>query len=270
MFQKFGAVLSATAAMVPSPSFADVLHPIANWVVDYREDQCLASRDYGSAAKPVTLGIRPAPTGETYELLVARPGHGPDYATESKGAVDFGKGPIRAWLLSYGGKTSKSDIYQFRITAAEMEQASSAATVIVSPEGAPNLTFELRSMPALLKGLKDCTADLRKYWNSDDTNFRTIATQAKGDIRSVFTADDYPRDAIQRNQGGTSQFLLLIDEKGAVAGCHVMRPSGVPVLDAMSCQVIRKRAKFTPARDAEGHSVRSSVITPPIVWRMEG
>jgi len=38
----------------------------------------------------------------------------------------------------------------------------------------------------------------------------------------------------------------------------------------MSCQVIRKRAKFTPARDAEGHSVRSSVITPPIVWRMEG
>jgi TonB family protein len=270
MFQKFNAALLFAAALIPNPASAAVLHPIANWVVDYREDQCLASRDYGSAAKPVTLGIRPAPNGETYELLVARPGHGPDYATESRGAVDFGSGRIRAWLLSYGGKKSKSDIHQFRISSADMDRALSAPTVTVSPGDVPDLTFELKSMPALLKGLKECTADLQKYWNADGEKDGTIAKPPKGDVRGVFRSDDYPGDAIQLNQGGTSRFLLLIDEQGSVAGCHVLEPSGVPVLDAMGCQVIRKRAKFAPALDPNGHAIRSTYTTPPIVWRMEG
>src|SRR5436305_5440572 len=113
----------------PTPSAADVLHPIQNWVVDYREDQCLATREYGSADKPITLAIRPAPNGETYELLVGRKHFGPDFATEQKGYVDFGNGRIRSWLLNYGFAKTKSDIYQFRISAAEMQQALSARTV---------------------------------------------------------------------------------------------------------------------------------------------
>jgi hypothetical protein len=36
----------------------------------------------------------------------------------------------------------------------------------------------------------------------------------------------------------------------------------------MGCQVIRKRAKFTPARDAAGKPVRDSYVTPPVAWRL--
>jgi protein TonB len=70
------------------------------------------------------------------------------------------------------------------------------------------------------------------------------------------------------SQEGTVQFLLLVDEKGAVAGCHIEKPSGVPILDAAGCQVIRERLKLTPARDAQGRPVRSSLVTPPITWRL--
>ncbi len=72
------------------------------------------------------------------------------------------------------------------------------------------------------------------------------------------------------NQEGSAQFLLLINEKGSVAGCQVLKPSGVPVFDALGCQVITKRAKFTPALDAAGKPMRSSVTTPEIVWRLGG
>jgi hypothetical protein len=34
--------------------------------------------------------------------------------------------------------------------------------------------------------------------------------------------------------------------------------------------VIQERAKFTPATDKSGKPVRSTVITPPINWRVEG
>jgi TonB family protein len=252
-----------------APAPAEVLQPIQNWVLDYREEQCVAYRDYGSPQKPITLGVRPAPNGETYELLVARPRSGPAFATEQKGSVDFGRGPINAWILNYGGKQSKTDVYQFRISAADMEQGRSARTVTLRPTSAPDFTFELQSMPALLKGLQDCTADLKRYWNMDGEKVGRIATLSRGDIRSLFSADDYPEEAMQRNQGGDSTFLLLVDEKGAVAGCHVLKPSGVPVLDAMGCQVIRQRAKFTPARDAQGKAVRSTLVTPRVSWRME-
>jgi len=270
----FRRVLSAaiSAALVSSATSAraEVLQPVGNWVLDYRDDQCLATRDYGRPEKPITLGVRPAPNGETYELLVSQPRQGPEFATESKGAVDFGHGSIKAWLLSYGGKISKSNVYQFRVSAADMAQASSSPTVTFKPEGAPNLSFALRSMPALLKGLQDCLSDLQRYWNASGEKDGSIATPAKGDIRSVFTANDYPADAAQRDQQGSSEFLLLIDEKGSVAGCHVLKPSGVPVLDAMGCQVIRRRAKFTPAQGRDGKPIRSTVTTPPVVWRVEG
>jgi protein TonB len=64
------------------------------------------------------------------------------------------------------------------------------------------------------------------------------------------------------------RFLVLVNETGGVAGCDVVLSSGNPLLDAMGCQVIRKRARFTPALDASGKPARDSVITPEVIWQM--
>ena len=73
-------------------------------------------------------------------------------------------------------------------------------------------------------------------------------------------------EAMLRSQEGKAQFLLLIDESGKVAGCDVLVASGVPAFDVMGCQVIRDKAKFSPAREAKGAAVRSTVVTPPVKW----
>jgi len=269
MFHRVCLAVIPITLLSTAPASGETLQPIKNWVVDYRDDQCLASRDYGNPDKPITLGVRPSPNGETYELLVRQPHYGPSYAMELKAAVDFGKGPIKAWLLSYASADHKSNLYQFRISAEEMSQAKSASTVTVDPSGSPSITFALKSMPELLQSLQACTADLESYWNANGDKDGSIATPAKGDIRSVFSADDYPDVALQLEQSGSTQFLLLIDEKGAVAGCHTLKPSGIPVLDAMGCQVITKRAKLSPARDKQGKAVRSTLTTPPVKWSLE-
>lgn len=271
MFRRVTHVTAATLALVAgAPAPAEVLHPVRNWVVDYRQEQCVASREYGSPDKPITFGIRPAPNGETYELLVARQRAGPDFAIEDRGSVDFGQGRINAWFLNYGGRHSKAYVYQFRISASEMEQARSAKAVTLQATNAPDFTFELKSMPELLKGLQECTVDLQRYWNMGQEGEKQIAVPSKGDIRAIFSADDYPAEAMRRRQEGSARFLLLIDERGSVAGCHVVKPSGVPVFDALGCQVMTKRAKFTPALDASRKPIRSSVTTPEIVWRLGG
>lgn len=245
------------------------LQPLKPWYLDYGETQCAATRDYGDAQKPVTLAIIPAPNGTTYELsLLYRIPH-TGFADELEGYVDFGSGRIKAWLLRHGSKDHKLTLYRFRIDAAEMAQARAARAVTFHIQGA-DFTFALDHIPPLLDGLQRCTDDLKSYWNFDGEADGHIAVPAKGDARSVFTADDYPAEAMRNQQEGTAQYLLLIDEKGTVAGCRIVEPSGVPALDAMGCVVLQDRARFTPALDRTGKPVKSTLTTPPITWRIAG
>ena len=190
------------------------------------------------------------------------------FAEELEGSVDFGRGAIKAWLLHYRIGSNKLDAYQYRITALEMAQARGAASITLQIKNRSGVSFSLEAMPDLLNGLDACTADLKRYWNMDGSEAASIAVPSKGDIRSIFKSEDYPWEAQVRSQQGTVQFLLLIDEAGKVAACHVQLPSNVPVIDAMGCIVIRERATFKPARDRVGKAVRSTIVTPPIVWRL--
>lgn len=270
MFGRCATVKAALilAVIAPASAGAEPLAPLQPWTLDYAESQCNASRSYGRADDPLLLAIRPAPNGESYELVVGRARQGPKYAEEIKGRVDFGNGPIRPWLLHYGGRGNKVDVYAYRISAAEMAQARTASAVNLVAKEEIHLSFKLDHMAELLSGLEQCTADLKRYWNIDWKETGNVATPAKGDVRGIFSDDDYPAEALMGNKEGAGRFLLLIDEKGSVAGCHVERPSGVPIIDAMSCQVIRERAKFKPAVDAKGRPVRSSYFTPMITWRL--
>ena len=51
---------------------------------------------------------------------------------------------------------------------------------------------------------------------------------------------------------GTVQASLTIGPDGRVVGCNVTRSSGNSSLDGATCNILRRRAKFTPARDSNG------------------
>ena len=109
--------------------------------------------------------------------------------------------------------------------------------------------------------------------NSNATPASPIRSQpasAKGDLRSVFTADDYPSDALQNSEEGTVRARLDVDTAGLVMKCTIVQSSGHRSLDDATCKVIAERARFTPARDDSGTAVPDSVDTPPVTWRLEG
>ena len=96
------------------------------------------------------------------------------------------------------------------------------------------------------------------------------ATSAKGDLRTLFSADDYPASAQAAGAEGTAQAELTIGPDGRVVGCSLTRSTGNSALDSATCNILRRRAKFTPARDSNGNPTTDTVPTPPIVWRLEG
>ncbi|MBW0007582.1 MAG: TonB family protein [Sphingomonas sp.] len=100
---------------------------------------------------------------------------------------------------------------------------------------------------------------------------KTVSAQsARGDLRTLFSADDYPAAAQAAEAQGTAQATLTVSPSGQVVGCSLIRSTGNGALDAATCNILRRRAKFTPARDSNGQPTTDTVTTPPIVWRLEG
>ena len=252
---------SSIAAAAPAPQ---LMQPVDKWQLDFGDTQCTAARSFGDAAGPVVLGIVPTLNGAYYKIMVSVPRAGPPYAKEAKGTVDFGRGPIASDLLYFGKSGVKQSVYQVVLPAAQIAQAEGATGMTVSADRA-SYGFALADMGSLLAGLRECNADLNKYWNMGQAPAVT-AGEPLGDIRNVLTARDYPTEAQWVKPSRTVQYQLLIDEKGAVARCDVLSPSGAQVLDSTGCQVIAGRTKFKPAKDAAGKPVRSAWTTPPLVW----
>jgi TonB family protein len=248
---------------------ATPLQPSGKWNVSNGDTLCIASRSYGSPAGPVSLSIVPSPNGETYELLVASRYSAGERAIEEQGSVDFGSGPVKAWGLFYQTANKSSDVHDFRVPAVEMARAESAPDMTLHIADSSDFTFALDSMPEVLSELGSCTAELQRRWNMDKDQNSLFSKFAHADLRSVFSPEDYPIQAIRKEQGGTGQYLLLVDEKGKVDGCQVLQATGAPVLDVTACVVIENKAKFTPALDKSGRPVRSAIITPPINWKVQ-
>jgi TonB family protein len=72
------------------------------------------------------------------------------------------------------------------------------------------------------------------------------------------TDDDYPSAALRAGETGVVGFELLVSTTGAVSDCRVTSPSGSAQLDFVTCALLKRRARFKPARDVDGRAVPQS------------
>lgn len=74
------------------------------------------------------------------------------------------------------------------------------------------------------------------------------------------TPDDYPTEALKTESSGKVVAALTLDQMGRVSGCRVAVSSGTSSLDAKTCEVFTKRARFVPAQDQAGNPVTSTIV----------
>ena len=83
--------------------------------------------------------------------------------------------------------------------------------------------------------------------------------RARANLPSLFSTDDYPAAALRRNEGGTVGFTVSVNRRGKVDRCVVTSSSGSESLDGATCGIIQRRARFEPARDANGQAVADKI-----------
>lgn len=90
----------------------------------------------------------------------------------------------------------------------------------------------------------------------------------RGDVRGLFSTDDYPSRALRNEEQGTVRARLTIDTRGRVSGCSIVQSSGSAMLDETTCRLLERRARFSAATDSSGNAVAGSYTTPPIRWEI--
>jgi protein TonB len=86
-------------------------------------------------------------------------------------------------------------------------------------------------------------------------------------LQSLINVADYPPSALQEREQGRPGFRLTVGPDGRVTGCVVLVSSGSPALDSTTCQVMRSRARFSPALDSNGRPVEDQ-YWGEIAWRI--
>jgi len=93
------------------------------------------------------------------------------------------------------------------------------------------------------------------------------AARAKGNLPSLFSTDDYPQSAIRNEEQGTTAVRMTIGTDGRVTDCSITQSSGSAALDQATCNILRRRARFTPAKDQAGNPITDS-FSQRIRWEL--
>lgn len=88
--------------------------------------------------------------------------------------------------------------------------------------------------------------------------FEPVGARVRGNPGKWVTDADYRTRWIYEEMAGTARFTLSIDARGQVTGCTITKSTGHTPLDAATCDLVSKRARFDAARDNLGKPVAGS------------
>ncbi|MEO1047282.1 MAG: TonB family protein [Pseudomonadota bacterium] len=94
-----------------------------------------------------------------------------------------------------------------------------------------------------------------------------IRATPQGDPASWILESDYRSRWIREGLSGTASFTLEIDTRGRVSDCTITRSTGHAVLDGATCRLLSRRARFNPARDAQGDKVAGRYVSS-VAWQI--
>ncbi|HEX8512608.1 MAG TPA: energy transducer TonB [Allosphingosinicella sp.] len=159
--------------------------------------------------------------------------------------------------------------------AALLRRFANASVVHILTEDGRRLDhLELPALGTALDRLEECSERLGPLVISGPFREGVFASApiapyprlATADLTDVITHSDYPPQALAARQEGNVRFILEIDATGRMR-CRVTASSGWPLLDTATCDLLKARAKYTHALDAEGNPTTDS-RTGSYAWRI--
>ena len=240
------------------------LAPVGPWQITEGTDECRLMRTFGSAQDPQILRFARGSGLDSFDMVFAGttiPRLG------NRVTVTFRllpNGPTQASEAIWGFVPGRKERFLrwWDADPAFLDAIGEDQEIEIGVDGKFVVTIHAAKAKAALRGLGACHDRLLKGWGLDTAALKALSQRAKprASPGTWVSASDYPSDALQRGAGGTAVVLLTINTNGDVNACRIVQTSGNPSLDTVSCQMLRLRAKYHPARGQDGQPVESQDI----------
>jgi len=91
--------------------------------------------------------------------------------------------------------------------------------------------------------------------------------RVKGVRARWITTEDYPSSSVRNNEEGSVAITVRVGADGRVASCEITTSSGYPALDALTCRLYARRARFDPALDSNGAAIPAT-YSDRVRWQL--
>ncbi len=250
-------VLIGLVAAVAAPQ-ATSSEPV--WDIEIGDARCFATRRHGDGA----IAIEKMPLSDAFSVVIIDQGNPRAVASMSGTLVAEGaasqSGRIIGGQAAGGGR-------MVRITlAGPFDPATLGASLGIRGAGVRTALYPIGDRGALAGFFDRCRATLAARWQIDAMALARVAKLADPISPETWLGgEDYPQLESRAEPIGPAVVLIAIGADGRVAECRVVEASGVPYFDEASCQAIRRKGRYRPARDSEGKAV-PSWVTRMLVW----
>ncbi len=122
--------------------------------------------------------------------------------------------------------------------------------------------FIIPSLPSVTPG-----TNLELPKPSPQPSFDPVGAKPRNDPARWLTDNDYRSSWARRDLTGTARFRLEIAASGKVTNCTITGSTGHSELDAATCSLVIKRARFEPARGSNGEPV-SGTYSSAVKWEL--
>jgi hypothetical protein len=278
----FATLLSAVFALpAHAAGKTTVLKPTSKWVVDYEDDFCRLSRNFGEGEDKLTLIMdRYSPSQSFLITLVGKPiNHllyngsvklrfGPDEAEQDVETFPGKLGEATPSLIMRRSiamaPSTKDEIKRFQAAMKSGERTDNIFTdmsdariqtvkhLSIYKSKYYQLQLETGSMGKPMAAMSQCIDQLVASWGVDvkrHANLSKKVTPLKSSTPWV-THHDFPGVMIQKQQPAIVNFRLSVDEKGVASACHIQKTHREKGFDDVVCKSMMKNARFLPALDA--------------------
>ncbi len=265
--------LFAPAALAKGPV---ELARSGKWHVNYDDDSCRLAGGFGEGENQIIARFTRYQPGDSFDLeLFGPPMRSQEAYSERR--IDFGpvENPrvVRA-MNGTAGATSFSNFGSQRLDDLHVldeaalpptltpDYEASVTTLTVRPLRGKAYRLVLGSMRATMAELRKCSADLVRHWGFDPVEQGTLKQPAVplSSPGTWLRSYDYPSGLLISGNNGIVHFRLDVDEKGGVAGCHIQAATRPEGFASITCNLITRRAKFSPALNQQGQAIRSYYV----------
>jgi Gram-negative bacterial TonB protein C-terminal len=286
-----GVILLGLVLLPPLPALAAARPPVelarnGKWVVIWQDDSCVLAGAFGSSEQEIKLKFTRFAPGDSFSLQA----YGKQLRTgvaATKMSIDFGpvEDPTELFALNgpYGQDSGFADLGSLRLDdwqfpkkdsdsnaqAPRIPAESEALVTYVDLKLEHGRRFRLATGPMSgpMRALRQCNTDLVKVWGFDPAVQASLSrpvTPTNNPGRWL-SWTDYPSGMLDRGKSAVIQFRLDVDEAGTVTGCHVNQITKGEGFTAATCNQISRRARLSPALDAQGAPVKS-FYTNTVRW----